>query len=180
MTAFAPFLSAACSRTVCSRTVCSRMVALVLAVLAVGSAAAQTLPDAEDIVYRHARTGYPTLYVYVWGAAERSGIWEVEETISLVELLSAARVRGVAGAQPSIRQRATVRLFRTEGDGRELVFERSLEALLASAEGAPPFADGDVVTVELVQSRPFGWRDAGTVIGVVSSVALLVIRLVTL
>jgi hypothetical protein len=146
-------------------------------------AAGQTLasvPDAEDIVYRHARPGYATVQLYVWGAADRPGIWEVEETIGLVELLSAARVRGAAGVQPAYKQETIVRLFRQAGDGRGLVFERSLESVLASPASTPALSDGDVVTVELVQSRRFGWRDAGVVVGTVSSVALLVIRLATL
>lgn len=152
------------------------VIAIVAAAAPTGRA--QFLPEADELVHRHARTGYPTIHVYVWGAADLPGIWEVEESVDLVEVLTVARLRGVGEAQSEIDQETSVRVYRRDGgEGRTLIFATPLDSLLTPTAAAPPLEDGDVVAIEVTRSRSFGWRDVSTVVGTLSSLALLLLRL---
>ena len=162
-------------------------------------ALAQILPPEPEVVHRYARPGQPVINVYVWGAAGLSGVWEVEAATDLVELLSLARPEGIGVIQPGTRQDATVSVYRLavptggaavaslgplapaasrEGAGgpRELVYSGPLDSLLVSAGPGFALAEADVVTVEVRQTRPFGWRDITTIVGTAASLAVLILR----
>jgi hypothetical protein len=147
-----------------------------------GPRAAWGQPDlggaGEDYVNTYARPGEATQTVYVWGAVGTPGIWEIEPGTGLVELFSVVRPTGYGEESPGTRTKVLLRIHRTTDGETRVVTEMRLSELLAMPPPERPFLrPQDVVEVRNIQTRKFSLETVGTVIGTLSSVTLLVIRI---
>jgi protein involved in polysaccharide export with SLBB domain len=141
--------------------------------------------------YEYARPGRPTMTLYVWGAVSRPGIWEVEEEIALVELLSLVNVQAGRATREGVREERFVRIYRGGARGgrevtapysaRQLIFDALLEEVLKGERAAPALADGDILVLEVeTHERVLTFRNVSSFIGTAASLTLLIIRLASL
>lgn len=138
------------------------------------------LPSEMELTQRYAPPGVPTQTIYIWGSVGVPGVWRVEQDIDLVELLSAARLTGVGRDDPGVRESNRIQVYRRSGgEGRELVYEASLDDVLSPGATYPTLQDQDVIEVETVTRNRFGFRDAISLIGTGASLTLLVLRIVS-
>jgi len=152
----------------------------VLCTAPASTALAQSIPSGEaGFVNEFFRPGRATNTIYVWGAVGAPGIWKVEEGIGLMELLAAAQLQGTGVQGTGTRTVTTIRVRRTTGNDRRIVYEERLDDMLeAGPDSYPTIRDRDVVEVNTRTKRRFGFQAISTVVGTVSSVALLTIRLI--
>lgn len=137
-----------------------------------------TTCSAQDPVYEYARPGYPTKTIYVWGAVSSAGIWRVESNTELIEFLSAVRVPGFGSDQRGGSGDLVLRIYRNGPDGRDEIYTESIKNLLVGRPDYPALQDMDIVTIEV--RRRIGWQSVASVVGALSSVTLLIIRLTSL
>jgi hypothetical protein len=147
-----------------------------------GPRAARAQPDlggaGEGYVNTYARPGEATQTVYVWGAVGTPGIWEIETGTNLVELFSVVRPTGYGEESPGIRTRVLLRIHRTtDGETRVAHEMRLSELLQMRPQERPSLQPQDVIEVRNVQTRKFSFQLVSTVVGTLSSVTLLVIRI---
>jgi hypothetical protein len=137
-----------------------------------------SLDGEQEYVYRYAPPGEATHTVYVWGGVDKPGIWRIEPDTDLVELFSVIYPSGYGQESPEARTNVRMRIHRsTNGDPR-VVAEMNLDALLGmTPQERPSLQDGDVIEVRTVEKRKFSLNTVGTVVGTLSSVTLLIIRL---
>ena len=132
----------------------------------------------EGYVNTYARPGEATQTVYVWGAVGTPGIWEIETGTNLVELFSVVRPTGYGEESPGIRTRVLLRIHRTtDGETRVAHEMRLSELLQMRPQERPSLQPQDVIEVRNVQTRKFSFQLVSTVVGTLSSVTLLVIRI---
>lgn len=148
----------------------------------VGPGVVKAQPDlggvGDSYVNTYARPGEATQTVYVWGAVGNPGIWEIETGTGLVELFSVVRPTGYGEESPGTRTRILLRIHRTTDGETRVVTEMRLSELLEMPPPERPFLrPQDVIEVRNVQTRKFSLETVGTVIGTLSSVTLLVIRI---
>lgn len=158
------------------------VVASVLAVLAcVPCARGQPGAGAdgkEGYIYTYARPGQATQTVYIWGAVDKPGIWEVAPETDLVELFSVVHPSGFATEGPDTQTDVRLRIHRVRDGETEVVHTMKLEELLDRPPARRPSLQAqDVIEVRLIEERKFGLELIGTVVGTLSSVTLLIIRL---
>ncbi|MFW5973316.1 MAG: hypothetical protein ACOCTG_04925 [Bacteroidota bacterium] len=116
-------------------------------------------------------------FLQVWVISDnRSGLYEVGETVSLGELIV------LTGAGPGIttlreRRRTNIRLYRGEGGTREIIYEASLEEMVQEPERYPRLQEGDVVMMETKVRQRFHWRDALQIVSAASTMILLIERI---
>lgn len=155
---------------------------LVLAAALVGPAPAAGQPvtdlgGEESYVYRYARPGEATQTVYIWGAVDQPGIWEIEPGTDLVELFSVVRPTGYGVEGTGTKTRVELRIYRSTNGEPRVVSEMQLGDLLEMPPPQrPSLQPEDVVEVRTVQSRKFSFQTVGTIVGTLSSLTLLVIR----
>ena len=123
--------------------------------------------------------GVATVRIEVLGVVRQAGLYEVAEGTDLGRLF--ALTGGVVAGRDNeeLESDTVLRLYRPTGSGRDLVYVDSLEY----GTIRPPYPvlqDGDVVAVEIVTRRRFGWRDALQVVSAVGVVVLAVERLTRL
>lgn len=136
---------------------------------------------AEGGISYHAfvRPGEATVRVLVLGD-RGSGIYEVGAETDLASLLA---LTGGVTTTPRERQdvrQVTIRLLRMREGRREAVYEASQETLLTEPGQYPELREGDVVAVEVLERRPFGWRDGISIVTAVAALALAVERVASL
>ena len=158
-----------------------RPAALVLSLLCLvpdGASAQSLLSPSEETAYMHhyARPGRATISVYVWGTVEFPGIWRVEREVDLVEFLSALRVPEVGQSDARTSRRTVLRIYRKAANQRSMTYQASLDELLTQQAIYPTLEDEDVLQVETISRKRLGWRDIGTIVGTVSSLVLLALR----
>ena len=124
-----------------------------------------------------ARQGEATIQVLVLGSVASPGVYEVGVSVEMDQLLA------LAGGTPLTsggvgRTEVTIRLFREDASQRELVYEASLEEMLAEPGLYPPLNDGDVFTVESIVSgaNRLNILDLVNVIASLTSIILLFTR----
>jgi protein involved in polysaccharide export with SLBB domain len=148
---------------------------------ALGPRAARGQPEVgadEGYVNTYARPGEATQTVYVWGAVGTPGIWEIETGTGLVELFSVVRPTGYGQESPGRRTRVRLRIHRTTNGETRVAHEMRLSELLEMApQERPSLQPQDVIEVRSVQTRKFSFETVSTVVGTLSSVTLLIIRL---
>jgi protein involved in polysaccharide export with SLBB domain len=148
---------------------------------ALGPDVARGQPDVgtgEGYVNTYARPGEATQTVYVWGAVGTPGIWEIEPGTGLVELFSVVRPTGYGQESPGRRTRVRLRIHRTTNGETRIAHEMRLSELLEMPpQERPTLQPQDVIEVRSVQTRKFSFQLVSTVVGTLSSVALLVIRI---
>lgn len=155
---------------------------VLLLAAALGPRAARGQPDLgaqeEGYVNTYARPGEATQTVYVWGAVGTPGIWEIEPGTSLVELFSVVRPTGYGQESPGRRTRVRLRIHRTTDGETRIAHEMRLTELLEMPpQDRPTLQPQDVIEVRSVQTRKFSFQLVSTVLGTLSSVTLLVIRI---
>lgn len=160
-----------------------RSLLLLFGLLAVVSpeAQAQVITASPQVaVYRYAVPGQPTMDVRVWGGVRTPGTYQVELDQDLIGVLT------MAGGPVYDRERegeervVTVRLARTAGNERTVIYETPLEELFGSRTDYPALQDGDIVTVDVEYEQGFGWRDAATIFSSVGTVAVIVLNIIRL
>lgn len=133
--------------------------------------------------FTFARPGENTIQVLVIGDT-RDGIYEIGEGTNLAEFVALSGGAGEgplqAGSPLDAREirRVTIRLFRKDEDGqRRIVYEAPIEDLVEIRTAYPELRHEDVLRVEIERRRPFGWRDALTIVGAASSIIILIDRI---
>lgn len=125
--------------------------------------------------FYHVRPGESTMQVEVLGSVRQPGLYVVGTETSASQLLALAGGAELDARQRSHRRTVHVRLIRPDR-GIAPLYERELLESPTLPE-APALADGDVLSVEVVERRGFTWRDVFTVVNTVALVALSVERL---
>lgn len=131
---------------------------------------------AQESVHQYARPGYATKTVYIWGAVGMPGVWKVEEDADLIELLSAAGLRGYGEDQRGGRTNLILRIYRKSAGSRSEIFREEVDRLLVGEQNYPSLQEEDVLAIEAKQR--FGWQNVTAILGAAASVSLLVIRIV--
>lgn len=132
----------------------------------------------DGYVNTYARPGEATQTVYVWGAVGTPGIWEIETGTNLVELFSVVRPTGYGEESPGTRTKILLRIHRTTDGETRVAHEMRLSELLEMPPPErPSLRPQDVIEVRNVQTREFSLRLVSTVVGTLSSVSLLIIRI---
>lgn len=144
-------------------------------------AAAQNLTgglQSEGTSYHiFARPGQNTVQVMVVGSGIQTGLYELGEGTDLEQLVA------LGGYSPGVRQArnertVTIELYRDDADGnRTLVYESSLDGLVAAQQAAPVLQMGDVARVEVIDRERFSWRDGLRIVTAGASLALIIERL---
>lgn len=125
----------------------------------------------------HAVPGEATVQVSVLGAVRVPGIYVVGAGTRLDELF--AMTGGPQQREsPEISSKVDVKLFREDGEKRQLVYQDLLESMLTEPGRYPALAEGDVLIVDQNLRRKFGWREGLSVLTAVGTFALVVDRLV--
>lgn len=148
---------------------------------------AQTFGEVEErrstsrAYFVHVLPGEATLTVSVWGTVVLPGTYQVGVGTDLGEVLSLAGgpqlvpLRQVSDTDVSREVR--VRLHRVQAGGRTVLYDATLDEMVASPEAYPVLAEGDVVEVQTreTEQRRRTWRDTATVASIAASglVALL-------
>lgn len=157
---------------------------LILFVLCAGPAAeAQRVSNPTDVIssgtsyHIFAQPGEPTVQVLVLGDVS-TGIYVVGTSTSLIELLALTGAGSSSGQSAEVSREVTIRLMREQGGGRTIVYEQEFEGFLSEPSSYPTLQDGDIFTVEVEQHRRFGLREALDITARLSSITLLVLRLI--
>lgn len=152
-----------------------------LIVFSAGTSFGQGTPEFEGQqgnVYTYARPGQATQTVYVWGGVDRPGIWRVATDTDLVELFSVVHPGGYGAEGTGTRTEIVFRINRSSGGNMQVAHEMQLQELLEMNPAQRPTLQGeDVIEVRATQKRKFSFSTVSAVIGTLSSVTLLVIRL---
>ena len=137
-----------------------------------------SLEGEQDYVYTYARPGEATQTVYVWGGVDKPGIWRIEPDTDLVELFSVVYPSGYGQESPESRTAVRLRIHRSTAESPRVVAEMELNRLLdMTPQERPTLEDGDVIEVRTIEKRKFSLNTFGTVVGTLSSITLLIIRL---
>lgn len=131
-------------------------------------------------VYRYAVPGSPTMDVRVWGAVRTPGTYQVELDQDLIGVLTMAGGPVFDRERGNEDREVTVRLARTSGSARSVIYEAPLDELYGSASDYPDLQTGDIVSVDVEYRQRFGWRDAATIFSSVGTVAVIVLNIIRL
>jgi hypothetical protein len=124
-----------------------------------------------------AQPGEATIEILVLGDAS-AGVYVVGEGVSLSKFLALIGGAGSEGTNPDTEVKKTIRLLREEGGQRVVVYEARLEELVRDPSAYPDLRDDDVFTVETEIRRKFNLRETLSIVSSVSSLTLLVLRLI--
>lgn len=122
-----------------------------------------------------ARPGQNTIQVLVIGNGGQSGLYKIGADTDLARLLALS-----GGASGGGRTETTIRLYRPQDGQRELVFEAELNRLIEESGSSPALQAGDVIQIESVERRGFGWRDALQIVTAVATTTFAIERIVRL
>ena len=129
-----------------------------------------------------AKPGEATVQVQVLGNVRFPGIYEVGVGTDLGQLLAltGGPVQVFTEGRVVRRTEITLRLFHGEEGRRDLVYEASLETMLANPGSYPVLQDGDVFSIETltIERTRFGWRDGLSIVVTLATVGLLIDRIV--
>lgn len=115
--------------------------------------------------------------LYVMGGAGDAGIWQVERDIGFVELLTVLNVARPIQERQDRRTKVVLRLYRGQGNQRDLIYESSLEESVEGTRPPPALTDGDVLIVEPITRNRLTVRTISSIVSAASGVILLAIRL---
>lgn len=158
--------------------------ALMIVGLIVPSAYAQVFSRVEETssnstaYFYHVQPGTATVETYVMGTVGAPGLYVIEEGTDLGQLLALAGGPALDPLHRDSRRNIEIRLFRQLSDGP--VYAADLGRVVTRPEPYPTLQDGDVLTVEITEMRRFNWRDAFTVIGGLSALAVAIERAVAI
>jgi len=163
------------------RTLCFSLF-LMFAVLE--NASAQRITDFERSrfapasFYNYSEAGDVTILVNVWGSVRTPGLYKIPTGTLLSTLLSLSGGPDLAVNFTSRSNREiTMRLLRSEGDQRVLIFDEVMEDEVVVPVQDPLLADGDVLTVETKLKQKFSLRDLFPIVAAIGTVALAIERI---
>lgn len=167
---------------------CSKRAALAFALLAftLSAAQAQVFNRVEETTsnstayYFHVQPGSATIETYVIGTVGAPGLYIVGDGTDLGQLLALAGGPNLDARERNSRRTVEIKLFRPLAYSDRPVYSAELQHAVVQQEPYPILRNGDILTVEIVEHRRFNWRDAFTVIGGVSALAIAIERAVTL
>lgn len=133
-----------------------------------------------DAYFYHVQPGAATVQVYVLGTVQAPGFYEVSDGTHLGQLLALSGGPTLNARRESSDRKVTIKLYRPAGYGERPLFEALLDEAVTRPSTYPVLRDGDVLVVEIVEKERFNWRDAFSIIGGVSALALAVERIVRL
>ena len=122
--------------------------------------------------YRYFVPGEATIQVSVSGSVIQPGLYEVGVGTDLGRLLALSGGPRIDTRNNRQKRRIELRLFRPR-TGADPIYATTMEDAAANPDAYPTLQEGDTLLVEVVQSDGFGWRDALTVAGGLSAVAVL-------
>lgn len=124
-----------------------------------------------------ARQGEATIQILVLGSVAAPGVYEVGVSVEMDQLLALAGGTPLTTTDGS-ESEITIRLFREEASLRELIYEASLEQMLAEPGLYPPLNDGDVFTVETIVSagQRLNVLDIVNVLASITSIIVIFLR----
>lgn len=109
--------------------------------------------------YHFAERGTATIKVFVIGTVTSPGIYEISDGTNLETLLVLAQPAANSPGGSGIgRQKMQIRLFRSDGTGRELLYEADLSEAIEQRRDHPVLQEGDLLMVEVKGNR-VDWRD---------------------
>jgi hypothetical protein len=158
-------------------------VALIALALMAGPATAQSFGRVETTnsnvssYFFHVQPGAATVQVSVLGTVRSPGMYEVSDGTDLGQLMALAGGPLLSPRERQQTREVTVRLFRQQSESRLLIYDAPLDDFVENAQSYPVMRDGDVLTVEVVERRHFGWRDVFPIVGAIASVALAIDRM---
>jgi protein involved in polysaccharide export with SLBB domain len=129
--------------------------------------------------FYYARPGQATVQVSVWGTVPRPGIYEIPDTTDLDKLLTMAGGLPIeARRRGDRRAEITVRLFRPQESGRELLLETDADSMLRGSTAYPSLEENDIVVVETIRPKDrFGFRDVLSLASTLGTLTLLGLRI---
>lgn len=143
---------------------------------------AQTSPASSavssDHIHTYARAGRATQTVYVWGAVTQPGIWKIEPGTGLVELFSVVRPDGYGVETPDVQKTILLRIRRSTGGQPRIAHEMSIDELLEMPpDRRPSLQPQDILEVRTIENRKFNFQTVTSVVGTLSSLVLLGLRI---
>jgi hypothetical protein len=135
----------------------------------------QTQSNSKSYYY-YVQQGMQSIQVSVLGMARNPGLYEVNQGTNMQQLLALAGGPNLDRTQSINRQKTTVQLLRPSVKGRTPLYQAPLETAAADTAAAIALKDGDVLTMDVTEKRPFDWRDILTIVNVASILVLIVIN----
>lgn len=129
--------------------------------------------------YYYTQPGIATVQVYVMGTVREPGLYEISDGTDLGQLLALAGGPVLNARFAQDKQEAIIRLFRPASFSADPIYETELNRAITRQEVYPVLREGDVLTVEIIQHRRFGWRDSVSILGSLASVAIIVERIIS-
>lgn len=142
---------------------------------------AQTFGQVEErrstsqAYFVHVLPGEATVVVSVWGTVQRPGTYEVSDGTDMGQVLSLAGGPVLAplrqASDTDVVREVRVRLYRQDGPARTLLYDATLDEMVAAPAAYPTLRDGDVVEVQTseTEQRRWTWRDTATIGGLAAS-----------
>lgn len=137
----------------------------------------QTQSNSNAYFY-HVLPGAMTVQVKVMGVVRAPGLYEVSQNTTLGQVLALSGGPLLGVLDGSEGRTVTIRLLRP--GAQAAVYEASFDRSMTRPEEYPVLLDGDTVTVEVIETRGFNWRDIFTVTGGLAALALAVERVASL
>ncbi len=134
--------------------------------------------------FYHVIPGEATIKVYVWGTVRMPGTYEVSATADLGDVLSLAGGPQLTPLRQSdvldVEREITIRVYRLDGQQRVLLYDHTLEEMVAATEVYPTLQEGDVVEVQTAETetRRWTWRETLTIVGAVATTVIATSQLI--
>lgn len=126
----------------------------------------------------YGQPGEATIQVSLLGV-RASGIYEVPDSTDLRKVLSLAGGMNLRPRTDSEkRPRVTIHLHRGGQSGADPVFEALLREILRGEKEVPMLRENDVIMVDVVQPSEFTFSQGLSIVSTLTSVALLIARIV--
>lgn len=159
------------------------IVVALLGIVTAADAAGQSITDLDRsryspaAYYNYSESGDVTMIVNVWGTVRNPGLYEIPRGTTLSHLLSLSGGPIVAPREEREDRTIQVRLYRTEGSTRQVIFETEMRNEVIASVDDLSLQEGDVITVETVVDRRFSWRDVFPIIAAIGTVAIAIERI---
>ena len=137
----------------------------------------ENLNTNANTYYFFVRPATATIQVYVLGSVRAPGIYEVSEGTTLGSLVALSGGPLSQSRLESREVKSTLRVFRTQGGTRTLIFEKPVENAFDEGNAVPTLLHGDIVVVEVIERQRFTWRDITQLVTTAGVMALAIERL---
>ncbi|NNE33801.1 MAG: hypothetical protein HKN13_01095 [Rhodothermales bacterium] len=120
--------------------------------------------------------GEASITVMVLGPTLDTGLYEVGRSTDMGQLLALSGASPGESAAGDVRK-ITLRLLRSSGGERRVVYESSYEDFLMLTGSYPALEDDDVLVLNSKTKSKFGWRDGISIITASAALILTIDRL---